>query len=273
MKARNDFQNVFDSAWNKTIKTVDESKPDLSIFRKICSNNKPYSKKIKADQLCIAAGQMFSLALSNKSKSEEVVKNIIGSLARGHPFVNMTVAQMNKDILGKIEKELSIVSASNETISFNMVCPDTVLDNCNRALTDAMKFYFKIGALTSRVTKLGTLMVWADAYDLVKDYFNELGKRMAPDAKDIDFKELIMRLSSDQYSDNPKSDFEKIKINDQTSPMCVKYSSNTSTAGCNEYKCCCDSSACNTGSLDLVLKGILSLVRKMHVLFKGFQNS
>ena len=273
MKARSDFRSVFDTAWNKTIKTVDESKPDLSSFRQNCSNSKSYSKKIQADLLCIAAGLMFRLSLSNTSKSDEVVRNITRTLARGHPFVNMTVDRMSTDIVGKIETELDIASVSNETISLNMVCPDTMLDNCNRALTDAMKFYFKIGALTSRVTKLGTLMVWADAYDLVKYYFNELGKRMAPDATDIDFKELIMRLSSDQYSDNPKSNFEKIKIYDQTSSMCVKYSSNTSTAGCNEYKCCCDSSACNTGSLDLVLKGILSLVRKMHVLFKGFQNS
>ena len=260
MKARSDFRSVFDTAWNKTIKTVDESKPDLSSFRQNCSNSKSYSKKIQADLLCIAAGLMFRLSLSNPSKSDEVVRNITGTLARGHPFVNMTVDRMSTDIVGKIETELGIASVSNETISLSMVCPDTVLDNCNRALTDAMKFYFKIGALTSRVTKLGTLMVWANAYDLVKGYFNELGKRMAPDSTDIDFKDLIMRLSSDQYSDIPKPEHEKIKNYDQTSPMCLKYLSNTSTVCSNEDKCCCDSSACNTGSLDLILKGIKSLV-------------
>lgn len=74
-------------------------------------------------------------------------------------------------------------------------------------------------ALTSRVTKLGTLVAWANAFDLVDGYLMTIHKRLTGLDTNIKFDQLIKMTDPtlDKYN---KDDHNKVKFLDQRSPNC-----------------------------------------------------
>jgi len=82
-----------------------------------------------------------------------------------------------------------------------------------------LQFTIKVLALTSRVTKLGTLVAWADGFNLVDDYLMAVHRRLTSLDTNVRFDQLVKMADSTLKKYNNDA-WKEHKLMDQRSPSC-----------------------------------------------------
>jgi len=82
----------------------------------------------------------------------------------------MTLDNFQTLIIEQIVKE-STKPTNVDAVKIDWNCS---VHNCIHILSLTYKFFHKISALTSRVTKLGTLLVWSNSYTQAADYLKTI---------------------------------------------------------------------------------------------------
>ena len=105
------------------------------------------------------------------------------------------------------------------TLSASLNCTGLDERSCHFRITQTFQLLFQMLALTSRVTKLGTLVAWADAHDQVNSYLMSLHRRLTGLDTKIRFDELVKMVDA-TLDKNKKDDSLEIQNWDQRSQSC-----------------------------------------------------
>ncbi len=103
----------------------------------------------------------------------------------------MTLDNFQTLIIEQIVKE-STKPTNVDAVKIDWNCS---VHNCIHILSLTYKFFHKISALTSRVTKLGTLLVWSNSYTQAADYLKTIYDKMSLKSRNIALDELVLALS------------------------------------------------------------------------------
>ena len=128
-------------------------------------------------------------------------------------FLNYTTL---KQVREPIKSQIDIKTNLNQ---FNWTCSFST-SKCDESVSSSYKLHFMLTLLTSRVTKLGTLMVWSDSYKEVSAYLKQIYSKLGKGTSDIDVIDLAMAFTPEGFTDQPKEDFKKFETFDQRSKSC-----------------------------------------------------
>jgi len=233
LKARKAFKGIFEAALikarnitlnkDKSLKTEEK----IKILSKKCSGT--FDNTEKMNVICQASYFLFILGHENNPANfiNEIEQNITRNLLETNFFKEMSSTRIKTQIVDKFFNYTSLnqfrepikSSIANKTNQnqFNWTCSVTT---CNESISSSFKLHNTLALLTSRVTKLGTLMVWSDSYKEVSAYLKEIYSKLGKGTSRIDVMDLAMALTPDGFNDQPKEDFNKFKTFDQRTNSC-----------------------------------------------------
>jgi hypothetical protein len=250
LKAREDFKAVFNAAWTKTVdnienKTFPAEKMGASM-NKAC--DKSMTNTSNSYLTCKAAFLIFTLANENLKKSQNLSETLLQHLTQVNLFKGIKPTQMKENIISRILREINL---SANFVEFNWTCADI---KCNESYKLSFQFFFKLSAITSRVTKLGTLMVWSNSYPSVSDFLKNVINKIAKTKTELGPNEIVGAFSPEGFTDLTKENVDKYELFDQTTKFCWPNASANDqvckqTNSTLKPSCCCDNTACNYGTL------------------------
>ena len=250
IKARSfqSFRMIFEAAWNKTLakirKNLDVSDiVDVKDFLVRSCGNKTWSngKKLMQKILICKATFFFNiLSNENQHKAEEIENVLIKNLFDKSLFKGLSESELNGLIVSKIESLVKNESLEMFDWDFRNVT----------ATKMAAKLFFELSAITYRVTKLGTLMVWSDSYHLVEDFFKTLlGKMDNYVQAEVGPNDLTAALSPEFFNDLPKKEINRVGELDSNSKLCRDLPKHDQRSSC-----CLDSTTCLQGSIRTLMR-------------------
>lgn len=197
-KARKNFTGLFQAGWNRVNDNLEKSnKTDTEItmsLKKLCPDdlmNQLTTDNIKA-LLCLSTYFLFKMGLENKEKAINISNNITNELIKTNFFKKMHLNDFKNKITLKIENETNITELGHQNIKINWTCNV----NCQSILNLSYKFFYKISALTSRVTKLGTLLVWSDSYNQAREFLKSVYNKISNQTTNVELDNLVLALSA-----------------------------------------------------------------------------
>ncbi len=195
-KTRNDFKDVLETGWNKLNKNLEkiDTKTTTEIIeslKKRCPEALSYLQNNKNTNLCQSTFLLFKLGHENINKSQFINENITNNLLKTNLFKEIPLIDFKNQITFRLLKELNN-STNLEKMKIDWNC---TASNCKLILALSFKFFSKMSALTSRVTKLGTLLLWSNSYDQAADYLKTIYDKMAMKTTNVALNELVLALA------------------------------------------------------------------------------
>jgi len=195
-KTRNDFKGVFEAGWNKfnnNLRKIDTKTATeiIASLKKRCPEDLSYQQNDKNTNLCQSTFLLFTLGLETTNKSLFINQNITKELLKTNLFKEMKLIDFKNQITLRLLKEHNN-STNLEAMKIDWNC---TASNCKLILASSYKFFYKISALTSRVTKLGTLLIWSNSYDQAADYLKTIYDKMAMKTTNVPLNELVLALA------------------------------------------------------------------------------
>jgi hypothetical protein len=174
----------------------------------------------KRNVICQSSYFLFILGQENKININEIELNITKHLMETNLFKEMNSTSIIVQIIDKF-LNYTIVNQLREAnqSQFNWTCLISK-PNCNESLSTSYKLHYWITLLTSRVTKLGTLMAWSNSYNVVSAYLKQIYSKLGNGTSEIDVIDLAMALTPEGFTDQDKGDFKKFETFDQKSNAC-----------------------------------------------------
>ena len=195
-KTRNDFRGVFEAGWNKINKNLEKidnmtAAEIAQSLKKRCPGGFSYQQNSKNTNLCQSTFLLFKLGHENTDKSLFIHRNITNGLLNTNLFKEMSLIDFENKITLRLLKEVSNFTKL-EAIKINWNC---TAPNCTLILASSYKFFYKISALTSRVTKLGTLLTWSNSYDQAADHLKTVYDKMSMETANVALGQLVLALA------------------------------------------------------------------------------
>ena len=222
-KSRKAFKGIFDAAWikarNITDSKVNSTEGKRTILSQKCSGT--FDDAIKTNVICQAAYFLFILGQENNT-TKEIEQNITKYLLESNFFKEMNSTSIRTQIVDKFLNYTAlkqIKSQFENKTKFNWTCSVST-SKCDESVSSSYKLHFMLTLLTSRVTKLGTLMVWSDSYKEVSAYLKQIYSKLGKGTSDIDVIDLAMAFTPEGFTDQPKEDFKRFETFDQRSKSC-----------------------------------------------------
>jgi len=196
IQTRKNFTGVFDAGWKKITKKLNKTnKTDTEITKsllKLCPENFKYQDNLKNATICLSTFILYKIGLENEYKANIMSTNITNELINSNLFKEMRLNDFKNQIALRLLNETNI-STNLADIKMNWTC---TIQNCQSILDITYKFFYKISALTSRVTKLGTLLVWSDAYNQAGPYLKTVFDKMSNQTTNVQLDELVLALTA-----------------------------------------------------------------------------
>ena len=199
MKTRNKFIGLFEAGWNKINARLNETnKTDTEItksLKKLCPENFEFQNNIKNASICLSTFLLYKIGLENVGKAILISANITNELIKSNLFKEIQLNDFKDQITRRLLNETNI-STNTKLIDITINWTCTVKNNCQLILDSSYKFFYKISALTSRVTKLGTLLVWSDSYSQVGAYLKAVYDKMSNQTTNVRLDNLVLALTA-----------------------------------------------------------------------------
>ena len=197
-QTRKNFTGLFEAGWNKIIERLKRTNKTETVItkslKKLCPENFEYPNNIKNTTLCLSTFLLYKLGLENADKANIISTNITNELIKSNLFKEMTLNDIKDQITLKVLEETNISTNTNLTdIKINWTCS---VQNCQSILDLSYKFFYKIFALTSRVTKLGTLMIWSDSYIQARGLLTNVYTKMNNKTTNVELDNLVLALTT-----------------------------------------------------------------------------
>ena len=198
-KTRKNFTSLFEAGWNKIIERLKKTnKTETEItksLQKLCPENFDYQNNIKNASICLSTFLLYKIGLENVGKANLISTNITNELIKSNLFKEILLNDFKNQITLRLLNETNISTNTNLTdIKINWTC--TLQINCQLILDSSYKFFYKISALTSRVTKLGTLLVWSDSYSQARGFLKNVYTKMTNQTTNVELDNLVLALTA-----------------------------------------------------------------------------
>jgi len=244
------FRAIFEAAWKKTTSRIEakiagDDDVDVGDFLvKRCSNKtwptayRP-ERPDKKGLICQASFFIHLLSKDDFQKAEDLKRALLKNLFDQSLFKEVSLKELNGSVVYELESSLK--NGSYEMFDWNL--------KDRTAIKMAAKFYFELSAITYRVTKLGTLMVWSDSYHHVADFFKTiLGKLDGDVQSGFGPDDLMKVLSPKSFTDLRPEEIERVKILDSNSSLCRGVPEE------DQHNCCQDNTTCGQVSIKTVMR-------------------
>jgi len=196
IQTRKNFTGLFDAGWKKITERLNKTnKTDTEItksLQNLCPENFKYQDNLKNATICLSTFLIYKMGLENEYKANIISTNITNELIKSNLFKEIPLDDFRKKITLMLLKETNIYTNLAE-IKMNWTCN---IQNCQSVLDISYKFFYKTSTLTSRVTKLGTLLVWSNAYSQAGDYLKAVYDKMSNQTTNVQLDDLVLTLTA-----------------------------------------------------------------------------
>lgn len=221
------------------------------------------------NQICNASFLLFTLTQNNLSVARKLELSSWEYVINNNLFKVQNLSNFNKEVIDKLQYD---VGPALKNTTYNWNCANSNVSYCADSINMTYTFLHKLLPLTSRVTKLGTLVAWADAFDDVADFLLKVHQRLTGLETYTRFDQLV-KISDPTLDKYAKDEAESIKYLDERGNSCwpnTKLKDPCTTKGFSNDSlhfpdCCCDLTSCNNVTLKSMLRVMKEAVHTVHI--------